>query len=67
MKKKYIRGSTATKRDTAGDCTTDIKSLAKSYLCWGDIPRYIGDVRAFEISLLAQAYLRLLGKTNDKI
>lgn len=67
MKQKYIRGSTATKRYADGTCTTDLKALAKAYLSWGDIPKHIGDLRAFEISLLAQDYLRLLEKTNDKI
>lgn len=53
----YIRGSTATFRKTDGKLSLDIEHLAKVYSNWGQVPTRINDIRAQEISLLAQAFL----------
>ena len=37
--------------------------LAKN---WGDIPKYVGNLKAFELFTLAQAYLRLLKESQKK-
>lgn len=65
MKKQIKkRGSWASYRDEKDEtlfrCDTD--ELAKKLVNWGEIPKSIGNVKAFEISILAEAYLRLRGK-----
>lgn len=41
---------------------TNPKSIARALLSWGDIPKYLNDLRAAEIALLASDYLRLVKK-----
>jgi len=68
LKKKVERltHSFATKltwaNDEEADAITDIKSVAKSLLNWGEIPKNLNDIRAKEISLLAHEYLKLSRK-----
>lgn len=67
MKNKAIkrRGSFASFRDekdhTLFRC--DVESVAKQLAQnWGDVPKTLGDTKAFEIHLLAIAYLELANK-----
>ncbi len=58
------RGSWASYRDekdgTLFRCDTD--ELAIKLLNWGEIPKTLGNTKAFEISILAESYLRLRNK-----
>lgn len=69
MKKKIKkRGSWASYQDpndkTLFRC--DVDELAKKLLPWGKMQRAIGDVKACEISILAEAYLKLRRQTQDE-
>jgi len=39
---------------------TNPKNIARALLNWGEIPKSLNDLRAAEIALLAQDYLRLV-------
>lgn len=66
MKRKYIKGTFATYIAADGMHTVIVPELAKKLLKWGDIPMRISDSRAMEISILADAYLKLRKKKSRK-
>ncbi len=67
MRGKKIKNSFATYVDlTTLNNECDLIEVSNILLNWGNIPKTLGDVRAFEISLLAQAYLRLLKERYDR-
>jgi hypothetical protein len=56
-----MKGSFASfKRDKDGMFETDCETLAKILINWGDIPKSINDTKAFELKILAEAYLQNL-------
>lgn len=68
MKKQIKkRGSFASYRDEKDQTLfrCDVESVAKQLATnWGDIPKNIGNTKAFEIHLLAIAYLELANKVR---
>lgn len=60
MRGKKIKNSFATYIDlTTLNNECDLIEVSNILLNWGNIPKTLGDVRAFEIALLARAYLEL--------
>lgn len=55
-----VRGSFATYVQRSGIRICELDELAKQLMNWGATPRSIGDVKAMELALLAEDYLRLV-------
>lgn len=61
-----IKHSFATYREN-GENVVNVDELANVLLAWGEIPSKLNDLRAQEISILAQAYLSLLNATKEPL
>lgn len=59
MKKIKRRGSFASYRDVKDHTLyrVNVNEMAEQLLSWGNTPTYLNNTRAFELSLLAEAYL----------
>lgn len=62
---KFMRGTTATKKTKDG-LIVNIEYLAMTYENWGNVPKYVGALRAGEIALLAKAYLAYRDRDKNK-
>ena len=61
------RGSFASYRDKKDETLffVNINELANILLDWGDIPLTLNNTRAFELRLLAEAYLELVEEIKE--
>ena len=57
-----LKHSFATRRNKNGELSCDVKKVAKILLNYGNIPKSLNLTRAYEITLVAQAYLLLYKK-----
>ena len=55
--RKRLNGSFATYKDKDGHYHTEVSELAKTLVNWGNFPKFVGDNKAMEISILARAYI----------
>jgi hypothetical protein len=51
MKTKFLRGTAGTVRDEAGQATALPLRVLRTYLQWGDTPKFWGDARAMELAV----------------